>query len=410
MTRMTKRRIWPVLQQILAIALMMFTGLLVAVLATMSAPENYTDSTMQEVSDLGALRAAMGLLLLLFLPWYRHIPLVLIILGGFFAVVVQGDPFVLSIGLTVWIVRARHRWQWFIAGGGFAAVLLNMGWHIFGVLRQGADAPTAEAILLVVILGFAAIGLVLSISLMTRQRRRIEQAHAAVEAVEHDRAVISSEMTRQTEREHLAREVHDTLAQRLTALSLQTGQMQRSLASKGQSELSAALQETQQYSDQALRDLRTLVSSLRAQGEQEPVLPSVAPEGFQDLRTLLDDATHQGLTVHPQVLLDSYDSAPDELQRAVVRITQEALTNVMRHSTDNTVHIRIDGQPGRGIALEFTNRRNPTSDFAGGSGTGLLGITERASLVGGTVEEEISEDRFRLKVQLPWAAGQPTDT
>lgn len=408
MTRTLKHRIWPVLQQILAIALMMFTGLLVAVLATMSAPENYTDPTMQEVSDLGALRAALAILLLLFLPWYQRIPLVLIIIGSFYAVIVQGDPFVLSVGLTVWIVRARHRWQWFIAACGFTAILLNMGWHIFGIVRQGDHAPTAQAILLVVILGFAAIGLVLSISLMTRQRRKIDQAKATVEAVEHDRAVITSEMTRQTEREYLAREVHDTLAQRLTALSLQAGQMQKSLAVRDQGELSAALQETQHYSDQALRDLRTLVSSLRDQGEQEPSVPSVAPDGFQDLRTLLDDAAQQGLTIYPQVLLDSYDSAPDELQRAVLRITQEALTNVMRHSADNTVHIRIEGQPGHGISLEFMNRRHHARRFDGGSGTGLLGITERANLVGGTVQEEFLEDSFRLNVQLPWAVGPTT--
>ncbi|MDN6350585.1 MAG: hypothetical protein L0J69_02675, partial [Yaniella sp.] len=119
MTRTIKHRIWSVLQQTLTIALMMFSGLIVAVLASMSAPENYTDPTMQEVSDLGAMRAALALLLLLFIPWYRKIPLVLIIIGGFYAVIVQGDPFVLAIGLTVWSVRAHQRWQWIIAFGGF---------------------------------------------------------------------------------------------------------------------------------------------------------------------------------------------------------------------------------------------------------------------------------------------------
>ncbi|MDN6411657.1 MAG: hypothetical protein L0K07_09835, partial [Yaniella sp.] len=137
MTRTIKHRIWSVLQQTLTIALMMFSGLIVAVLASMSAPENYTDPTMQEVSDLGAMRAALALLLLLFIPWYRKIPLVLIIIGGFYAVIVHGAPFVLAIGLTVWIVRAQQRWQWIIAFGGLVAILLNMGWHIFGVQRQG---------------------------------------------------------------------------------------------------------------------------------------------------------------------------------------------------------------------------------------------------------------------------------
>src|SRR5699024_11738627 len=64
-----------------------------------------------------------------------------------------------------------------------------------------------------------------------------------------------------------SREVHDTLAQRLTALSLQTGQMQKSLDTSDETELANALAETKQYSDQALRDLRSLVTSLRDQGE-----------------------------------------------------------------------------------------------------------------------------------------------
>lgn len=402
MTTTTKHRIWSVLLQILAIAFMMFTGLIVASIAMFSAPENFTDVKSDEISDLGAIRVGFACLLLLLIPWYRKIPLVLIITGGFYAVVVQGDPYVLAIGLTVWIVRAQQRWQWVIAGFGLAAVLANIGWHILAVLRMGDPAQTAEAILIVVILGFAAIGLVLAISLITRQRRRIRLAHEEVQAVEHDRDAMSTEMTRQTEREYLAREVHDTLAQRLTALSLQTGQMRKSLDGNQNTDLSVALEETQHYSDQALRDLRSLVTSLRDHGEKETDVPSVAPDGFQDLRALLDDATHQGLTIHAQIVLDSYGSAPDEIQRAVLRISQEALTNVMRYSQDNTVSLRLEGQPGQGMLLEFTNRSNPTHHFDSGTGTGLLGIKERAELVGGTAQEYRSQDTFTLTVHLPW--------
>src|SRR5699024_12620422 len=108
MTTTTKHRIWSVLLQILAIAFMMFTGLIVASIAMFSAPENFTDVKSDEISDLGAIRVGFACLLLLLIPWYRKIPLVLIITGGFYAVVVQGDPYVLAIGLTVWIVRAQQ--------------------------------------------------------------------------------------------------------------------------------------------------------------------------------------------------------------------------------------------------------------------------------------------------------------
>src|SRR5699024_12414761 len=94
---------------------------------SMRAPAHLTYPTMHEVSDLGAMRAALALLLLLFIPWYRKIPLVLMVIGGFYAVIVQGDPFVLAIGLTVWIVRAQPRWRWIVAFGGFAAIVLSTG-------------------------------------------------------------------------------------------------------------------------------------------------------------------------------------------------------------------------------------------------------------------------------------------
>src|SRR5699024_8123889 len=88
---------------------------------------------------------------------------------------------------------------------------------------------------------------------------------------------------------------------------------------------------------------------------------------------LLEDAASEGVTIHSQILLNNYDSAPEELQRAVIRISQEALTNVLRHSADNTVQLRIEGQPGQELFLEFINRTAHKSQFPEGSGTGLLG-------------------------------------
>ena len=409
-TTRIKNRFWYLVLEILATIVMMFVGPLVVFAAIHSTPENFMGNWNDDLSNLGAIRFAIGFLLIFLIPWYRKIPLALVIIGAFYALLMQGDPYLLSIGLTVWIVRAEQRWQWVVAGSGLVVVLLNMGWHILAVLRWGDRIDTFEVLMVVFIIGFAALALILGIGFTTRQRRRIRQANETVEAVEHDRDVISSEMTRQTEREYLAREVHDTLAQRLTALSLQTGQMQKSLAAAEHGELSMALQETRQYSDQALKDLRNLVTSLRDHGEKEPIVPAVAPSGFSDLKALLDDASHQGLTVQPQIMLNSYDSAPDGLQRAVLRIIQEALTNVLRHSTDNTVALRIDGQPGEGIRLEFTNVRDKLQHFDGGSGTGLLGIKERAELIGGTAQEEYLPEHFRLTVRLPWAlepVGEP---
>ena len=268
------------------------------------------------------------------------------IAGGFYAVIIQGDPYVMAIGLTVWMVRAEHRWQWIVAGASLFGIVINIGWHILALLRMPDGAAAQAYIVAVLTVGFLAVAIVLATSILTRQRRRIEQADATVEAGTRSRHYLY-QMTRQTEREHLAREVHDTLAQRLTALSLHRSDANQ-LAQYPDADLSTALKATKQYSDQALRDLRNLVSTLREHGEEETAVPSVAPDGFHDLKRLFDDASDQGLVLYPLIVLNGYDTAPDELQRAVVRI-QEALTNVMRHSPDQTVQLVSKGNQG-GVA------------------------------------------------------------
>lgn len=398
---------WATVGHIIAVAGMMAFGFIFGVVALMTAPENFTGTAHDEITDLGLIRFLIATLLLLLLPWYRKIPLALMICGAFYAVALQGDPYVLAIGLTVWLVRATRPWHWIVTGFGLVAIVINIVWHLLAVLRLPTWIAAETPIVLVLTAGFITLGLVLGIGLLTRQRRKVRQVENAVDAVAHDRDIISTQMTRQTEREYLAREVHDTLAQRLTALSLQTGQLQKNI-SPADDQLAEALSATKQYSDQALKDLRNLVSTLRQHGEPEGKVPSVAPAGFTDLRALIDDAQDQGLHVTPYIMLNGYDTADDELQRAVLRITQEAFTNAMRHSADQQITMQLQGQPGEGLQLRFTNSSDQQRQFAAGTGTGLLGITERAKLLGGTAQTSHQDGEFSLSVTLPWR--QPADT
>src|SRR5699024_4894257 len=132
-TMPTRPRFWSVLLQILAIATMIFTGLIVSVLGVISTTENFVAPNMQELTDLGAIRMGLAMMLLCLIPWYRKIPLILVIAGVFYAVVAQGDPYVLSIGLTVWIIRAKNRWHWIVAGCGRAAMSILVWWPVSAV-------------------------------------------------------------------------------------------------------------------------------------------------------------------------------------------------------------------------------------------------------------------------------------
>lgn len=388
---------------VLIVAVMIFTGLLVLVAAGLTSPAT-TDPETGSPTDLGALTAGVGMLILLTLPWYRRAPLVPMIAGAAGATLLPTDPFVLAVGLTVWIVRCRSPWQWAVAGVGLGVIVLNAGLHLHRLSRWPDEDYRQTGQVLVICLAVLCLVLTLGISLWARQRRSTQLAEADAQSAQHSSEQLTGELARRREREDLAREVHDTLAGRLSGLSLQVGSLEHSARRGDEGQLDDALRTTRRYADQALADLRVLLTSLR-EGGASPAAPEQTPTGTPDLQDILDDAAASGLDVRPYILLDGYSSAPPTLQRAVLRITQEALTNALRHSEDRVVHLSITGDPQRGAHLRFSNRSAAQPGFAGGAGTGLIGIRERAELLGGSVEVQEQGQEFSLSVFLPWESG-----
>lgn len=382
------------------VVVMIFVGLLVLVLATMTSPES-TDPATGDPTDFGLLQFGLGMLILLTLPWYRRAPMALIIAGAVAATVLRADPFVLAVGLTVWIVRCRSRWQWIVAGVGLALIPLSAVLHLRRLSRWPDADYQQTGQVIVICMAVLCVGLVLSLSLWARQRRSTERAEAQAQSAQHSSEQLSDELARQREREDLAREVHDTLAGRLSGLSLQVGSLEQSAQRGAEDQLDDALRTTRRYADQALADLRVLLTSLREGGASSTV-PAQTPTGIPDLQDMLDDAAASGLEVRPYILLDGYSSSPPALQRAILRIAQEALTNALRHSEDRVVHLSMTGDRQRGVRLGFSNRSGAQSSFSGGSGTGLIGIRERAQLLGGSVDIQTEGPEFVLSVFLPW--------
>lgn len=380
---------------------MMVTGLFVLATAVMTSPSTLDPHT-EELTDLGAVTGGLGMLLLLTLPWYRRAPLVLIIAGTVGAIILQTDPFVLAVGLTVWIVRCRKRWQWVVAGAGLTVILINAGLHFYRLSAWPDEDYQQVGRVLVASLTVLCLILVLGISLWARQRHSAQQAEAQAQSAQHSSEQLSDELARRREREDLAREVHDTLAGRLSGLSLQVGSLEQSAQRGEDGQLDDALRTTRRYADQALADLRTLLTSLRETGAPSST-PAQTPAGIPDLDIMLDDAKASGLDVRTHILLDGYSSAPPALQRAILRISQEAMTNALRYSKDRVVQMAVTGDPQRGVHLRFSNQAAVESEFTGGSGTGLVGLRERAELLGGSVDIQTEGGEFILAVFLPWS-------
>lgn len=386
----------------LIVLTMIAVGLLILVAATMTNPAMVQPAT-EEVTDFGAVMAGLGMLVLLTLPLYRRAPLVPMIAGAVAALLLRLDPFVLAVGLTVWTARARRRWHWAVAAAGVAVILISAGLHLYALSGWPDEDYRRTGQVLVAALTALCLGLVLGLSLWTRQRRSVEAAEAQARAAEHTSEQLSEQLTRRRERDELAREVHDTLASDLSGLSLQVGGLEKAVQTTDDPQIREELRTTRRYADQALTNLRSLLTSLREDGADDET-PAPSPQGIDDLQALFAEASAQGVEVRPFVLVDGYSTAPHALQHTVRRITGEALTNVLRHSSDRAAEVSISGSPGRGIDLQVSNRAADSTAFTSGSGTGLTGIRERAELLGGTAEVEHADDLFTLTVHLPWAA------
>lgn len=377
-------------------------GVVTAVASTLTNPANLQGGPDSPVSDVGVIRGMFTWALLLSLIWLRTYPLIVVTAGLISALGLQTDPFLLAVALPVCIAKLERPWRTPSLVVIYLAMIANYVLHLIH-LRRWPDADYSHQGMIAVT-GVFGITLVLatSIGLYWRQRRRIAEAAQEVNEAHQRSDELSDELVRQREREDLAREVHDTLASRLSAISLQSG----SIEDQADQDLSATARTLRLNASQALIDLRNLLASLREGGaEQGPPTANLHADLF-DLLDLIEDATAAGLSVQPFIVVDGYLQAPDSLRRAVFRITQEALTNALRHSLDRSIALRIEGAPGRGIRLTFRNKTGETHSFTDGAGRGLVGIEERVTLLGGSLSKEQLGGWFTLTVTLPWELGK----
>jgi signal transduction histidine kinase len=211
---------------------------------------------------------------------------------------------------------------------------------------------------------------------------------------------LRDEVTRRKERSRIAHEMHDVLGHRLSLLSLQAGALEVT-ASPNAGDAARTLRTTAR---QSLEDLRQVIGVLR--NDREVLTPDGAPSrpapSLADVTTLVSETREAGVPVNLTVLLDQAPTAPAPLCLAVYRVVRESLTNVLRHAPGVAADVTVRGSPGAGVALEIVNplvaaRPSP------GSGTGLTGISERVTALGGTVSiGRTGEHTFAVRAWLPW--------
>jgi signal transduction histidine kinase len=209
-----------------------------------------------------------------------------------------------------------------------------------------------------------------------------------VAAAERTMAAVVEERTR------IARELHDIVAHSVSMMVVQAGAAEL-VVDEDPSYARQALTTIRTTGNDALAEMRRLVTMLRDAEEQDELAPQPGVEG---LPALVEDMRHGGLDASLEIAGDPR-RLPVGLDLAAFRIVQEALTNVRRHAAASRVRVRLSYEPDE---LAILVADDGVGAQPGEPGHGLIGMRERAALYGGVVETE-SGDGFTVRVILPVA-------
>jgi signal transduction histidine kinase len=293
------------------------------------------------------------------------------------------------------------------AGPGFLGFFFLAAW--VGALRVPARA-SATAAGLALVLGLAMVraatahrpvlGIVLAaaglsalylvIVLAQRAREGQRRAERLLEELEQTRAA-QVRAAALSERQHLAREMHDVLAHSLSALTLQL-EGARLLAAAEQPDtgrIAEALERAHHLAQAGLRDARRAIGALRDEELPGPQrLAGLAREFERD----------SGVSCHLEVAGDPRE-LDSQARLAVYRTAQEALTNIRRHAHAERVEVRLGYEPlGTRLVVEDFEPDGARAAAPNGQGYGLTGMRERAELLDGTLTAAPTGTGFRVEL------------
>jgi signal transduction histidine kinase len=221
--------------------------------------------------------------------------------------------------------------------------------------------------------------------LRAERAAHLEREHAA----EARRAVVE-------ERARIARELHDVVAHRVSLMTVQAGAA-KTVAADDPEGASRAMHAVEKAGREALDELRHLLGVLRPEAEAEALGPQ---PGLADVPLLVERSRAAGL--HVTLRMDGAGvGLPARVDLSAYRIVQEALTNALKHAgpaARTEVRVHTDE---RGVDIEVLDDGRGVT-ILDGSGHGIIGMRERALLLGGRLDAGPRPGGgFRVAAHLP---------
>ncbi|MEU1262978.1 histidine kinase [Streptomyces cellulosae] len=294
------------------------------------------------------------------------------------------------IALFTLAVHRPFRYVAWVAGAQLALTPLYFWW------RPDPDLPYAAAVVLLVVLTVATVGW----GMFVRSKRQLMLSLRDRARRAETEARLRAEQAQRLAREAIAREMHDVLAHRLTLLSVHAGALEfRPDAPRD--EIARAAGVIRESAHEALQDLREIIGVLRAGDSEDAGRPQPT---LAALDTLVAESRQAGMKVTLDQRVTSAASVPASVGRTAYRIVQEALTNARKHAPGAEATVAVAGGPGEDLTVRVRNPP-PEGDVppVPGAGQGLIGLRERATLAGGSLEHgRTPEGGFEVRARLPW--------
>jgi len=314
------------------------------------------------------------------LLWRRTHPLTVVVIvfachGASEAVALLGAEHSAMLNTTAWLLILPYSlFRW----GSGRECMLGMAVMLLAHVPNGSGAVNSfvDIIAATVFLLFpAAVGLAVRYRLAYRVR-----AHDQVKMLE---------------RELLARELHDSVAHHVSAIIIQA-QAGRTVAPTNPDATVRVLQVIEEEASRTLAEMRIMVRGLR-DGEAADLSPQ---RGVADI-TKLARATGDSPYIAVQ-LTGGLDDLRPSVGAAVYRMAQESITNAVRHARHATrIDVSVDGDDDN-VRLVVQDDGDPSPSAAGAIGYGLVGMSERAKLLGGTLQAGPSDGRgWTITAVLP---------
>lgn len=338
------------------------------------------------------------------LVWRHRFPVTIFVTAAVVTCIAPTNCLAVLISLAA-VTAARQGWvRWACVAGAYVAVIVTLMWNLAfpgsplaaAAATDGGTAVPAAMTLVIIVMAAFMVAPFAAFGIARRFRGERDRAQAGEAAATRNTTTLQQEMERERERAALGRELHDTLAARLSAVSLHAGALELMVDGHDPREAAAA-RLVREAAQGSLDELRSVVHVLKNPQDAGP------GAGLMDIAALVDQSIAVGTDLRAQLMVADPGGCDRAVSHAVYRVVQEAVSNARRYAPGAPVRLDVRGGPESGVSVTVSNPVAPGVVATSiGGGNGLVGMRERMDEVGGTFQAGPVPGGFTVLAWAPW--------